>query len=292
MESFKPLLPPHIIARNVPDSDNDPLPLPRKPFVISPAIRDDMALSSWLLLGGLLQGLSWLALGPLSILPTLLILLYRVVDHLLMAAHITRNRYMDGVVSHKYTNQFPNPDGSFGSTAADKQIVVFLLGARSNHPLGSLAPGMKFLSDSVIAMMRELQADPESAGLLGTTRWLNQEAPAGNETMTVMYWRDHESLQRFAHGSLHTSVMRDWVAVEKKNPHLAIFHETYVVPRGNWESIYVNSKPVGLGDTWFPTRGKNEEGVWKGFSRPIVNARVGPLRSAMGRLGSTQKAHI
>lgn len=235
-------------------------------------------------MGAFLQGLALTLLGPLALAPTALILLYRTTDHLLMASGLTPNRYLQGTIREKFSAQAPNPDGTFGSDPASESIVVFHLGARCNHPLGMFAPGMKAIGDYADAMMEEMVAKPVEYGLLGTSRWVKQESSAGNEIMTVFYLRDYDALHRFAHEEVHMKGVRWWTKIVKDHPHIAIYHETYLVPKGQWENIYVNSKPTGIADTWFPVRGGGGEKTPEQFVRPIVDARGGALRSASKRL--------
>jgi hypothetical protein len=281
MTGFTPLVPPHIVPNG---SSQRPVPFPAKERTLSPAIRDSMTLTSWLLLGGLVQGLLLLTLGPMALIPTVLVLLYRTVDHILMAYNITPNRYLNGVINARYSAQTPNADGTFGLDPAAQSIVVFHLGARSNHPFGPLAPGMRDLSRRAIAMNKAMAADPVKYGLLGLSHYIKQESVAGNDTMTVYYLRDYEALHRFAHDELHMEGVRWYAKYAKQYPHIAIFHETYLVPKGQWENIYANSKPTGMGDTWFPVMGKDDAGSVTQFVRPIVDIRSGPLRSASRRL--------
>ncbi|PYI03204.1 hypothetical protein BO78DRAFT_375519 [Aspergillus sclerotiicarbonarius CBS 121057] len=279
MATFKALFPPY---------STPPPPPTGSPF---PVIRDNLTLTTWLLLGGLLQGLACMALGPVSLTPTVLVLLYRTIDHVLMACHITPNRYLNGTIPTKYSAQVPNPDGTFGSKPASEPIVVFLLGARCNHPLGLLAPGISDLGDSASKMMDAMRAEPVKYGLLGTSQWLKMDSPAGNEFLTIFYLRSYEALHRFAHDEEHMNGMRWWCRIAKDHPHLAIYHETYLVPRGQWENIYINMHPTGLADTWFPGPNEGEgnpESVQQ-WVRPMVDARGGVLRSASKRL---QLAHL
>ncbi|PWY70799.1 hypothetical protein BO94DRAFT_266091 [Aspergillus sclerotioniger CBS 115572] len=284
MATFTPLLPPRMVPRD----QSGPTPLPRPTLNPLPMIQSNLTLTSWLLLGGLIQGIACMALGPLSLLPTVLVLLYRTIDHVLMACHITPNRYMTGNIPVKHSAQAPNPDGTFGSEPASEDIVVFLLGARCNHPLGMFAPGMKYLGDSAGQMMEAMRANPVKYGLLGTTHWLRQE---GNEFLTIFYLRSYDALHRFAHDEEHMEGVRWWSRVAKEHPHLAIYHETYRVPRGHWENIYINTQPTGLANTWFPVRddGKANQEVVHQWIRPVVDARSGVLRSASKRL---QLAHL
>ncbi|KAL3446095.1 hypothetical protein BJX65DRAFT_134576 [Aspergillus insuetus] len=281
MTGFTPLLGPRPVANGVQDPKK-PIRVPTTPPPISAMVRETMTLSSWLLLGGLLQGIAIHLLGPRALIPTTIVILYRVLDHLLMACKITRNRYMDGVLQTKVSGQYPRPDGSFSGTPADESVVVFRLGARSNHPLGILAPGMVALGKYVKEMVRDMTSDAEKYGVLGLSRWVKQEDPAGNETMFLFYLRDYDGLHRFAHDKLHMDGLAWWTTIVKDHPHISILHETYVVPKGQWENIYINSKPTGMGDTWFPSR--DEDGHVRELVRSAVDARSGALRSASKRL--------
>lgn len=283
MALFKPLLPPVNVSQETTNSQGT-VNLPRAEGSLSVIVRDSLQLTTWLLLGGLLQGLAVMLLGIYALIPTILVLLYRTADTLLMAANITRNRYMDGVIRAKFSAQSPDANGNFGSEIASESIVVFLLGARSNHPLGLLAPGFYELSQRVMAMQRELNADPVRHGLLGSSSWIKQDDPDTNENMTVFYLRDYDALHQFAHGKLHVEGMKWWTDIVKDHPHLSIYHETYIVPKGQWENIYINSKPTGMGDTWFPAAGECEKGQVSEYVRPIVDARHPSLRSAARRL--------
>ncbi|PYH98144.1 hypothetical protein BO71DRAFT_416571 [Aspergillus ellipticus CBS 707.79] len=244
-----------------------------------------MTVTSWLLLGALLQGLACLLFGPAAMLPSAAVLLYRLADHLLMAAGLTRNRYLDGVIPTKYGAQIPRPDGSFGSAPAAESLVVFHLGARVNHPLGMLGPGGKALGEWSDRMIADMTANRDKYGLLGTSHWAKQDAAAGNEVLTLFYMRDYEGLHRFAHDATHMDGVRWWTRIVASHPHIAIYHETYLVPRGQWENIYINCHPTGLGEAWFPVHaGDKAAEPAREYVRPAVDARTGALRSASKRL--------
>ncbi|PWY87374.1 hypothetical protein BO70DRAFT_385701 [Aspergillus heteromorphus CBS 117.55] len=258
--TFQPLLPPHRV------SHPGPPVLPQRPAAKSPFVRDNLRLSSWLLVGALLQGLACALLGPLALLPPAAVALYRTADHLLMAAGFTRNRYLAG--------------------PAGESLVVFRLGARCHHPLGLLAPGQRAIGGYLDRMLDTLHADPGAYGMLGVSRWLKVEDPAANDTVTLFYFRDYEGLHRFAHDAVHMAGVHWWTRVGRDYPHLAIYHETYLVPRGHWENIYIHSKPTGLADAWFPARpaGGDDTAPGREWVRPVVDARSGALRSASKRL--------
>ncbi|PGH10526.1 hypothetical protein AJ79_05454 [Helicocarpus griseus UAMH5409] len=249
------------------------------------SIRDNFTLTTWLLIGGLLQGIAITAFGSLALLPTAMAIAYRTADHLLMLAGWKKNRYASEVLLTKFGAQMPSSDGTFGSTPADRPVVVFIIGAKSNHPLGLFGPDYKKIGTSFEAMVAELEASAEKSGFLGRSNWINRaEQEASNETMSVMYFRDYESLHRYAHGPLHMEAVKNWVKVVKRNPHIAIYHETYVVPKGNWENIYINSKPTGMSATSYPVRSGQGNGETVEWMSPIVDASKGPLRVAARRL--------
>ncbi|RDW87057.1 monooxygenase fmaE [Aspergillus mulundensis] len=308
MAPFKPLLP------NIPTSharkatykpstteleprENAPLPIRRpSPTVI---LRDGLTLSTWLLVGGVLQGLAIRTMGYKSLLPAALILSYRALDTALMTLSLKKNHYMDDVIMRKYSAQYPT-NGSFASTTnpntgqedgdpASTPLVVFHLGAKCNHPLGLLAPGFKELGDWAERLYESLRVNPSKYGLLGMTRFVGAAEASGNETLSVMYFRDYEGLHAFAHDLMHAESVRWWSGIVKRHPHLAIWHETYVVPRGCWENIYAQAGVTGMGDTFFPVVDKEGDGEVKEWARGVVDARGGALRTGSRRL---RMAHL
>ncbi|EER42054.1 conserved hypothetical protein [Histoplasma capsulatum H143] len=248
-------------------------------------IRDNFTITTWLLVGGLIQGVVVALLGYLSLLPAVAVLAYRFGNNLLMALGWTKNRYLSNVLLTKFTAQMPRSDGSFGSTFAERPLVVFLIGAKSSHPLGAFDPVFLKLADYFSKMVRELRETAEESGYLGSSAWISTEDTTTNELMNVMYFRDFESLHKYAHGPLHIKGVKYWSSVVNDTPHVSIFHETYVVPQGRWENIYVNSRPTGLGAASFPVRSAQGKTETEWMS-PIVDARTGALRGMEGRIQS------
>jgi hypothetical protein len=121
-------------------------------------------------------------------------------------------------------------------------LVVFLIGMRINHfhKFGKWWP----VTRAMPRMLAELRADP-SSGFLGSEYLLG-----GLRTLTVLqYWRDFDSLEAYAR-STDREHWPAWVAFNKaigSEGTVGIFHETYVVPRGGTETIYVNMPAFGLG---------------------------------------------
>jgi hypothetical protein len=119
----------------------------------------------------------------------------------------------------------------------DDGIVVFLIGMRVNswwkiHRWLPVALAMP-------RMLRELFRRPDS-GLLG--------AVSGGLFM-VQYWKSVDKLLAYAadRKGEHFPAWADFYRRVGTNGDVGIWHETYVVPRGSFENIYVNMPAFGLG---------------------------------------------
>ena len=121
----------------------------------------------------------------------------------------------------------------------DGDFVVFLIGARPSklHLLRSLGDlggrrGMKHMLDHLVAR-------PEK-GLLGYQMGL---------PTIVQYWRSFEHLEAFARDEddPHLQVWRDYWKRVGKSTRTGIWHETYLVRAGEFECVYGNMPPFGLG---------------------------------------------
>ena len=91
-------------------------------------------------------------------------------------------------------------------------------------------------------MLKELNQHPE-LGLLGATGYLG-----GRTVMTVQYWRSFEQLHLYAHAK-DKEHLPAWAEFNRRvggNGSVGIFHETYLVKAGAYESVYANMPPFGL----------------------------------------------
>jgi Domain of unknown function (DUF4188) len=131
-------------------------------------------------------------------------------------------------------------------------VVVFLIGMRINK----LWKVWKWLP--VVAampkMVKELSAHPE-LGMLSARGILGLRNLA-----FLQYWKSAEHLQAYAHASKNVHLPA-WQAFNKRvgtGGDVGIWHETYVVPKGNSESVYVNMPRYGLGlaGAVFPAKGQ------------------------------------
>lgn len=140
------------------------------------------------------------------------------------------NPNLDRVVQSKVYAQLPSSEtGEHGSTPASQPLVVLHLVVQFNHPLGALAPGAKDIMEFFQQMNRELLADPEESGLLGSSSWLSMDKSEKNQIMTVYYFRSVEGVHGFAHGNLHRRGWDWYVKALKQWNHLGVNHEFFHV---------------------------------------------------------------
>ena len=96
-------------------------------------IRDDLRLTTWLLLGACLQSLllSFLPIR-LAVLLALLVLGGRILRTFLMLTGIIHDSTLEKTVRGRHTSQFPVGEGLSGK-ANDEEFVLFVIGARFNQ---------------------------------------------------------------------------------------------------------------------------------------------------------------
>jgi hypothetical protein len=120
----------------------------------------------------------------------------------------------------------------------DGDFVVFLIGMRINR----LWKVHKWLPVflAMPKMLRELERQPES-GFLG-----HIFAPR----VIVQYWRSFEHLEKYARSQdrLHWPAWVDFNRrVGQNRGDVGIWHETYQVRAGEYETVYSGMPPFGLG---------------------------------------------
>ena len=119
-------------------------------------------------------------------------------------------------------------------------FVVFLIGMRVNRwwlPHQWIRVGA-----AMPRMLRELARNPE-LGYLGGEGWF------GRTTMMMQYWRSMDHLMAYAknRNAEHLPAWRRFNKLVGTNGDVGIWHETYRVRAGDYESVYVNMSPFGLG---------------------------------------------
>jgi hypothetical protein len=211
-------------------------------------IRDQFPISTWLLLGGLIQGIASIVLpyhNIVLVLPVLLFLFYKASTTILVLTGIVPNSQMKDAILYRTVPVYPDEKGTY-EKAGDATVCAILLGVVSNHPLGMLGPGFSEVGDRFEAMVKEMSADATQHGFLGSSAWLNaSHRTTSNEFMSILYFVDEDALHAYAHGPMHTKTMEWWHETEAKHKHVGIMHEVFACPKKSWEGVYLNYHPTG-----------------------------------------------
>ena len=119
-------------------------------------------------------------------------------------------------------------------------FVVFLIGMRVNK----LWKVHKWIPSAMAMpkMLKELSTLPsEETGFLGYT--------GVGFGVVLQYWRSFEHLERYARAKEHAH-FPEWVAFNKRmksnRADVGIWHETYLVKAGQYETVYSSMPPFGL----------------------------------------------
>ena len=119
------------------------------------------------------------------------------------------------------------------------EFVVFLIGFRINRLLrvDKWLPVFRAMRP----MIDELTADPESGFLSAELGW-------GNPLIMVQYWRSLDHLVRYAtdRDRAHLPAWSRFNREIGSNGDVGIWHETYLVRGGGYESVYNNMPRFGL----------------------------------------------
>jgi hypothetical protein len=122
----------------------------------------------------------------------------------------------------------------------ESEFCLFLIGMRINRLL-KIHKWLPVLR-AMPRMIRELEAQKE-LGLLGSDFWL------GRTIISVQYWRSVDHLMAYATNKDHEHLPA-WAAFTRAvgdSGDVGIWHETYAVKPGSYETIYHNMPPFGLG---------------------------------------------
>lgn len=152
------------------------------------------------------------------------------------------------------------------TAAHEGPVAVFVIGMRINRGFRVTRWWPAFRA--MLNMLRELRADPGSGYLGGEAMFRGWRIP-----VLIQYWRSFDDLHAYAHAAdqRHRPA---WSAFNKaggRDGTVGIFHETYIVEPGRYESVYANMTPFGLGAA--------------GGTRPATGSRT----AARGRLVSGER---
>lgn len=216
-------------------------------------VRDNFTISTWLLMGASLQcGLiACFGAKVWTIGLPVLVLGLRCIQTILQATGVLKNPYIYGVIPGRTTCHFPGKEGAYEGAPSNRPLAVLLISARSNHPMGILGPGSKEAGDFFEDCVKWLEEDADGRGFMSMTRWLNAgDRTTSNELLAIGYFRSVEDIHALAHHAVHRGPWKWWNESEKKLDHVSLTHEIFSCDAGNWETIYLNSKPTHLGTSW------------------------------------------
>ncbi|MDZ5783362.1 DUF4188 domain-containing protein [Marinococcus luteus] len=125
------------------------------------------------------------------------------------------------------------------TTTGSQEVTVFIIGMRINRwrAVHKWLPVLLAMPP----MIKELSINKE-LGCMGLQSYI--QFPA---TMMIQYWNSEEQLLAYAKEPKHLKAWRTFNKRTKGNDAVGIYHETYIVPKGAYESIYVNMPSFGLG---------------------------------------------
>ncbi|KAG9231988.1 hypothetical protein BJ875DRAFT_99756 [Amylocarpus encephaloides] len=250
-------------------------------------IKSQFGVGDWLIVGCCLQAFIVLV-SPCrliwSLTPTFGLAIWKMFRTLLVIAGWVENPHMKDVVHGKTTTIFPNPDGSFtretGQSIVGKGVVVVMLSSKCNHPLGMMYPPYKEILAHGRAMFQDLEKNADEYGLLGYSNYNGTDTTTKSVSMSVLYFTNMESLQRYAHVSKqHREGWEWWNQNGDRADEVSIGHEVYDVPEGKWETIYGNAKPYGFAAT---THAIKTHGVERKYVCPIVDNKRMTAPQRMG----------
>src|SRR5215510_9198462 len=120
-------------------------------------------------------------------------------------------------------------------------FVVFLIGARTNSKWQAFRSVADLGARRGMGHMLEYLTEHPEKGLLGYET-------AG--FTVIQYWRSFEHLEAFAkdEDDPHLEVWRNYWRRVGKSGRAGIWHETFLVRAGEYEAIYGNMPPRGLGE--------------------------------------------
>lgn len=161
------------------------------------------------------------------------------------------------------------------SAQTDQSFVVFVIGMRINKLLAV----RKWLpvAQSMGPMLSALYANPEK-GFLG-----GQSFVFWRGVTLIQYWRSFEDLEWFARqpSDPHLSAWKRFNQAIGTDGSVGIFHETYMIEPGKFESVYNNMPVFGLAaaTNHVPAVGRRETARRRlgGENEPAVSTPANPV---------------
>ena len=126
------------------------------------------------------------------------------------------------------------------TAVTDEGVVVFLIGMRINNFFAFRKWVPVFMAMG--KMLPELYKNPE-LGFKSYQMWFSRTL------ILVQYWERAEKLFEYAKAteSEHLPAWKAFNQAARTSDAVGIWHETYVVPKGGVENMYVNMPTFGFG---------------------------------------------
>jgi len=126
------------------------------------------------------------------------------------------------------------------TTDNTENIVVFIIGMRINKRL-ALHKWLPVFS-AMPGMIKELYTHKEELGFLSMESYFGLRT-----TVMIQYWRSMEDLMAYAKNDRHLKAWKNFNKKVGNADTVGIYHETYEIKKGNYESVYGNMPLYGLG---------------------------------------------
>lgn len=121
---------------------------------------------------------------------------------------------------------------------ADNELTVFIIGIRINRWWAIHKWLPVFLA--MPPMIQELYVHKET-GFLSMENFFSFRS-----TLMLQYWRSEDDLLSYSRGTKHVKAWKSFNQKVKNNQAVGIYHETFKVTDGQFESIYVNMPVFGM----------------------------------------------
>ncbi|GKV67522.1 transcriptional regulator [Sporosarcina sp. NCCP-2716] len=118
--------------------------------------------------------------------------------------------------------------------------VVFIIGMRINRRLAIHKWLPVFFA--MPGMIKELYTHREQLGFQSAENYFGLRT-----TAMIQYWDSLDDLLAYSKGGKHLNEWKKFNRLTKGNSAVGIYHETYIIQKGKYESVYVNMPAYGLG---------------------------------------------
>ncbi|NGP46869.1 DUF4188 domain-containing protein [Bacillaceae bacterium SIJ1] len=125
------------------------------------------------------------------------------------------------------------------TTENEQDLVVFLIGMRINRRRAVHKWWPVF--QAMPAMIKELHQNKEELGFLSMESYFGLRT-----TVMIQYWRSTTELIAYAKGEKHLAAWKHFNQKIGNNDAVGIYHETFEVAAGRYESVYRNMPKYGL----------------------------------------------